>query len=130
MLAQETGGQMSEWAWHPGRGRTVGLCGEPPVTRECVISMWRQLGPGPACTQAVPVCRSEQAEACPSVCVTVSFIMLSLQCPDHVVCTLSAIRCFAGRRLQENHRRLHNYTDSTSTWEPGRGAPSTGTAHD
>ena len=81
------------------------------MTRECVISVWRQQGP--ACTQALPVSRSEQA----NVCVTVSFIMLSLQSPDHVVCTLSAIRCFAGRRLQENHRRLHNYTDSTSTWE-------------
>lgn len=131
MLAQETGGQMSEWAWHPGR-----VAGDGPLVCEewgasCDSGMCDQhVAPtGPrlhSSSACVPVWA---AEPCPSVCVTVSFIMLSLQCPHHVVCSLSAIRWFAGRRLQENHRRLHNYTDSTSTWEPGRGAPSTAAQH-
>ena len=34
-------------------------------------------------------------EARPSVCVTVSFIMLSTQWPDHVVCSLLALPCRA-----------------------------------
>ena len=88
------------------------------MTRECVISMWRQLGP--AWTQAVPVCRSEQPRHVPVFVlplVSSYSVPSALQSPpDHVVCSLSAIRCFAGRRLQEHHRRLHNYTDSTTTW--------------
>jgi len=109
VLAPNTGAGCMNVSAGNRRGDECGpgcWCEEP--LENVATSMWL-VAPSRPCA-GVRSC--VQAQACPSVCVTVSFIMLSLQTTWSAPCQPSNAPC--RRRHREHHQRLQNYTDSTN----------------